>query len=136
MTFADTQAGDSKTWDGIFIPNAPRASTEWIAEAFYNKNTGKQVALPASKPIVFTDCTASVNNAPGSILQLNADTISLVDNNGNIVAAPQGLNEAGTSFNVTVTSPVPEFPATILLLVTTLFTVLVVFVLRKNNKSR
>ena len=131
ITIADPQAGDSKTWDGIFIPNAPRTSAEWIVEAFYNKNTGKQVALPESKPIAFTDCSASVNNAAGSIVQLNAEPINMVDNNGNIIAAPQSLNQAGTSFNVAVASPVPEFPTTILLLVTTLFTVLVT--LRRFN---
>lgn len=136
MTIADPQAGDSKTWDGIFVPNAPRTSAEWIVEAPYNINTGKQLALPESKPITFTDCSASVNNAAGSIVQLKAEPINMVDNNGKIIAAPQSLNQAGTSFDVLVASPVPEFPTTGLLLVTTLFTVLVIFVLRRNNKSR
>lgn len=125
MTIADQQTGDSKTWDGIPVPNAPRTSAEWIVEAPYDMNTGKQLALPASKPIAFTDCSASVNNAAGSIVQLKAEPIDMVDNNGNIIASPQSLNQAGTSFNVVVASPVPEFPTTVLLLVTTLFTVLV-----------
>lgn len=136
MTIADIQAGDSKTWDGISVPNAPRTSAEWIVEAPYNINTGKQLALPQSKPIAFTDCSASVNNAAGSIVQLKAEPINMVDNKSNIIAAPQSLNQAGTSFNVVVASPVPEFPTTVLLLVTTLFTVLVIFVLRRNSKSR
>jgi Peptidase A4 family len=135
MTIADIQADESKTWDGILVPNAPRTSAEWIVEAPYNMNTGKQLVLPDSKPIAFTDCSASVNNAAGSIVQLKAEPINMVDKNDKIIAAPQSLNQAGTSFNVVVASPVPEFPTTGLLLVTTLFTVLVIFVLRRNNKS-
>jgi hypothetical protein len=99
LSIADAQTDLGRTYT-VFIPNAPRASAEWIVETFYNINTANQVTLPKFQPITFTDCTAAVNNVAGSILQNNTEPISMTDSNGNAIAAPQGLNQAGTSFEV------------------------------------
>ena len=99
LSIADAQTDLGRTYV-VSIPNAPRASAEWIVETFHNINTGNQVTLPKFQPITFTDCSAAVNNVAGSILQNNAEPISITDSNGNTIAAPQGLNQAGTSFEV------------------------------------
>lgn len=99
LKIADSELGDSRTFN-VIISNAPRTSAEWIVEAFTNMNTQSQVTLPKFQPITFSDCTAAVNNVAGSVLQTNAQSVSMVDNNGNIIVQPQNLNQAGTSFQV------------------------------------
>jgi hypothetical protein len=80
-------------------------------EAFTNLNTGKQVTVPKFQPVTFSDCSAAVNDVVSSITQLSGQSISMTDNNGKIIVAPQGLNQAGTSFQVAeVASAVPETP--------------------------
>jgi hypothetical protein len=99
LSIKDATSGDSRTFH-VIIRNAPRASAEWIVEAAYNINTGKQWTLPKFQAITFSDCTAAVNNVAGSITQNNAQEITMTDNNGNTVVLPQDLNQAGTSFEV------------------------------------
>lgn len=106
LTITDSSIGDSRTFT-VSISNTPRASAEWIVEAFTNINTQTQVALPKFQPIAFSGCSASVNNAVGSITQLNGESINMVDSNNNTIVTAQGLNQAGTSFNVVEVSPVP-----------------------------
>jgi hypothetical protein len=99
LTIADSEMSNSRTYT-VIVPNAPRASAEWIVEAFTNINTQSQVTLPTFRPITFSGCSAAVNNAAGSITQNNAQPIDMVDNNGNIIVTTQNLNQAGTSFQV------------------------------------
>jgi len=99
LTIKDATSDESRTYT-VIIHNAARASAEWIVEAFQMLNTGKQVTLPTFQPITFSDCTASINNLAGSILQDNAESITMTDGNGNPIASPQGLNQSGTSFQV------------------------------------
>ena len=117
----DAAMGGGRTYN-VIIPNAPRTSAEWIVEAYVNVQTQQQVTLPVSQPITFSDCSASVNNVAGSITQNHAQTITLVGNNGKVIASPQNLNQAGTSFQVVEGgSAVPEFTAPMLMIATTLF---------------
>jgi len=99
LSIADARTGANRTYTAM-IPNAPRASAEWIVEVPYNLNTGQQLKLAKFQPVNFTDCGVAVNNVAGSITQNNAQTLNMVDNTGNIIAAPQDLNQAGTSFQV------------------------------------
>jgi hypothetical protein len=121
----DAAMSGSRTYS-VIIPNAPRTSAEWIVEAFINAQTQQQVTLPISQPITFSDCSASVNNVAGSITQNHAQTITLVDNNGKVVASPQNLNQAGTSFQIVEGGSVSEFTAPIIIIATTLFVGLLV----------
>jgi len=117
FNIADAQTGNSRTYT-VIVPNAARASAEWIVELPYNTNTGKQLTLADFQSVTFTDCTAAVNNVPGSILQNNAQPLNLIDNKGNIVITTQNLNSAGTSFQVVLpASPTPESPSVLPLLV-------------------
>ena len=125
LVIKDLTQGESRTYT-VIIANVARASAEWIVEAFTNEETQQQVTLPGFQPITFSDCSATVNNVTGSITSLNAQTITMVDNNGNTVAGTENLNQAGTSFQVAAVSPVPEFPTTALVLATALFAGLVV----------
>jgi len=135
LQIADTTQDVSRTYNVIFA-NTPRASAEWIVEAFYSFTSG-QVSLPGFQPITFSDCSATVNNVTGSITSLNAETITMVDNNGNTIAGPQNLNQAGTSFQVAAVSPVPEFPTAVVVLASTLFgAVIVVRKLRTRAPTR
>jgi hypothetical protein len=110
LKIADSDVSQSRTFT-VIIPNAPRGSVEWITETFTNTNTQSQVSLPTFQPITFNDCSASVNNVAGSIIQYNGQPINMVDNEGNILVTTQNLNQAGTSFQVAeVASPTPEFP--------------------------
>ena len=93
LNIKDTTSGQSRTYTVIFT-NAPRASAEWIVEDPTSERTGNYWTLPTFQPITFSDCSASVNNVAGSILQNNAETITLTDNNGNTIAASQNLNQA------------------------------------------
>ena len=130
LRIADSETGDSRTFS-VIVSNSPRASAEWIVEAFSNINTQSQVTLPKFQPITFSDCGASVNNAVESISQLNGQPINMVDSKNNMIATVQGLNQAGTSFNVAEVSPVPEAPF-ILGLLLPAFAV-GILVLRKKN---
>ena len=128
LSIKDITQGESRTYT-VIIRGALRSSAEWILEAWYNINTGKQATLPSFQPIIFNDCSASVNNTAGSISQLKGEPLNMVDKNNNTVVTAQGLNQAGTSFSVAEVSPAPEFPNAVLVLAT-LFTVLVI--LRKQ----
>lgn len=99
LIIKDLTADRSRAYTAI-INNAPRASAEWIVEAFYNMNTGKQATLPGFQPITFTDCAAAVNGVSGSITQNNAQPLNMVDSNGNIIVTAENLNQAGTSIQV------------------------------------
>ena len=119
LTITDAPVG-SRTYN-VIIPNAPRASAEWIVEAFTNINTQNQVTLPSFRPITFSGCKVSVNNVAESLK--NAQPMNMVDGNGNIIVTTQNLNQAGTSFTVakvSSASPVPEFQATVLVVAATL----------------
>jgi len=111
LKIADAQSSDSRTYT-VIIPSAARASAEWIVEDPWNLETGNYFSLPAFQQVSFSDCSAAMNNVAGSILQNNAVPLSMTDSNHNIIVTPQGLNQAGTSFQVTqVGSPVPEAPS-------------------------
>jgi len=99
LKIADSDVGGHRSFT-VIVPSAPRGSAEWIVEAFTNIQTQSQVSLPTFRPITFSDCTASVNNAAGSITQNNGQLLDMVDNNGNVLVEPQNLNQAGTSFQV------------------------------------
>ena len=99
LSIKDTTTGDSHTFT-IMIPNTARASAEWIVEAPSTTVAMTLLTMPKFSPVTFSDCSAAVNNVSGSILQNNAQSWSMVDSNGNILVAPQGLNQAGTSFQV------------------------------------
>ena len=110
LKIADVQSGDSRTYT-VIIPNTARASAEWIVEDPWYTVTGSYLPLPTFQQVTFSDCSAAVNNVAGSILQNNAVPLSMTDSNHNIIVTPQGLNQAGTSFQVTqVGSAVPEAP--------------------------
>lgn len=108
LKIADSAISASRTYT-ITIPNSPRGSLEWIVEAFTNLQTQSQVSLPTFQPITFNDCSASVNNAAGSISKYSGQPLSMVDKSGNVLVSPQNLNQAGTSFQVAEVAPVPEF---------------------------
>ena len=99
MKIADTSVSASRTYT-VLIPNAGRKSAEWIVEAFTNSETQSEVSLPTFRPITISDCTASVNNVAGSITQNGGQPLDMVSNNGNVLVAPQNLNQAGTSFQI------------------------------------
>ena len=127
----DAQTGDSRTYNVIF-PNTARASAEWIVEDPWNMNTGKYLNLPTFQPVTFNDCSAAVNNVTGSLVQNNAQPISMADSNGNIIVTPQNVNQAGTSFQVAeVGTPVPEAPS-ILGLLLPAFTAVILILWRKS----
>jgi len=98
LSLKDSTQDESRVYT-VIIKNAPRESAEWILEAFQN-NMQQQVTLPTFNPVTFSDCSASVNNVVGSITQNNAYPLDMVDSNNNVIAAPQNLNQAGTSFQV------------------------------------
>lgn len=101
LSIKDTTTGDSRTFN-VIIHNAPRASAEWIVEDPWYTRTGNYLPLPTPfQSVTFSDCSAAVNNVAGSLLQNNATALSMVDKNGNVIVTPQGLNQAGTSFEVT-----------------------------------
>lgn len=134
LNIADSHSGNSRTYT-VIIPNTPRASAEWIVEAFENGNTFSQVTLPKFQPITFTGCSAAVNNVAASILQNHAESISMVDGKGNVIATTQDVNQAGTSFQVAeVGSPVPETPSILGLLLPALTAGL--FLLREKRLTR
>jgi hypothetical protein len=99
LKIADAQTDESRTYT-LIIPNAARASAEWIVEDPFYMRTGNYLPLPEFRPVSFSDCSAAVNNVAGSIVQNNAEPASMTDSNGNIVVSPQDLNQAGTSFEV------------------------------------
>lgn len=133
LKIADSDVSDSRTFN-VIITNAPRLSAEWIVEAFTNVNTQTQVTLPSFQPITFSDCSAAVNNAAGSIIQLNGEPINMVESNGKIIAAAQDLNQAGNSFEVAeVASPVPEAPSVLGILLPALMAA--IFALRRKRLS-
>lgn len=133
LNIKDTTQSVSRTYN-VVAKNAPRASAEWIVEVAYNINTGKLWTLPTFQPITFSDCSAAVNNVPGSLTQKNTESISMIDSNGNTIAAPQDMNQAGTSFQVAqVGSPTPETPAVLGLLIPAF--AIGFFVLRRKKNS-
>jgi hypothetical protein len=134
MSIADTTTGDNRVYN-IIVHNAPRLSAEWIAEIAYNTKTGKDWSLPNNlQPITFTDCSASVNNVAGSIKQNNAQPIELTDSNGNMLASPQNMNQAGTSFQIVQAgSATPEFSNSLIALLPILA---LLIILRKRIAHR
>jgi hypothetical protein len=92
LSLKDSTSDESRTFT-VIIHNAPRSSAEWILEAFSDINTGKQMTLPTFQPFTFSDCSASVNNAAGSITKLNGQPINMVDSKNNTIATTQGLNQ-------------------------------------------
>jgi hypothetical protein len=102
LMIKDDTTSNSRTYT-VHIANSPRASAEWIVEVPYNINTGQQLKVAHFQPVTFTDCSASVNNVAGSLTQNNAQPMNMVDSNNTVVVAPQGLNQAGTSFSVAET---------------------------------
>lgn len=133
LSIKDIATGDTRTFN-VLIHNTPRTSAEWIVEDPWYTRTGNYLPLPTFQPVTFSDCSAAVNNVAGSILQNNASPISMTDSNGNVIVTPQGVNQAGTSFQVNqIGSPVPEVPSILGILLSAFAAG--IFVLRKKKKS-
>ena len=99
LSISDTTIGDAHSFS-VSVPGTARASVEWIVEDPWSAQIRNYLALPPFQSVSFNGCTAGVRNVVGSIVQNNAVSISMADNSGNVLAAPQGLNQAGTSFQV------------------------------------
>ena len=80
-----------------------RSSAEWIAEA-PSSNNG---VLPLANfgKVTFSDASATMDGATGSISSFSAVAIDLVASSG-LNATTSTLNSTGTSFSVTTSSPV------------------------------